>query len=104
MSKGRATARESSRRKILLSLLKDARKKASLRQVDLANRLEVPQSYVSKYESGERRLDLLELYNVCRGLGISLASFIREFEKAIAKDAPVVSKPKSGPDSVNPTS
>ena len=54
-----------------------------MRQVDLADRLGQPQSYVSKYESGERRLDLLELRQVCNVLGISLEAFIRRLESAL---------------------
>ena len=53
-----------------------------MRQVDLADRLRQPQSYVSKYESGERRLDILELRQVCNALGISLEAFIRRLEAA----------------------
>ena len=54
-----------------------------MRQVDLACRLRQPQSYVSKYETGERRLDLLELRQVCNALDISLEAFIRQLESAI---------------------
>ena len=54
-----------------------------MRQVDLAERLRQPQSYVSKYESGERRLDLLELRQVCKALDISLETFIRRLESAL---------------------
>jgi transcriptional regulator with XRE-family HTH domain len=57
------------------------RNHGNLRQVDLAKRLKQPQSYVSTYESGERRLDLLELREVCRAIGIDLKDFVREFEK-----------------------
>lgn len=46
--------------KALLSLLRDLRKEAGLRQADVANALEKPQAFVSYYESGARRLDLLE--------------------------------------------
>ena len=53
-----------------------------MRQMDLADRLGQPQSYVSKYESGERRLDLLELRQICNALGISLEIFIRRLESA----------------------
>ena len=54
-----------------------------MRQVDLADRLGQPQSYVSKYETGERRLDILELKQVCNSLGISLEAFVRQLESAI---------------------
>ena len=47
--------------KELLSVLKKARIDCGLRQVDVAKILNKPQSYVSKAESGERRLDVLEL-------------------------------------------
>jgi transcriptional regulator with XRE-family HTH domain len=64
----------------LLELLRQVRVEAGLRQVDLAKKLRQPQSFVSKYESGERRLDLLELTQVCRACGISLVSFVERFD------------------------
>ena len=64
----------------LRKLLREARLKGGLRQADVAQRLGQPQSFVSKYESGERLLDLLELEQVCRALGLSLTDFVREFE------------------------
>ena len=66
----------------MLALLRAARKEAGMRQMDLADRLGQPQSYVSKYESGERRLDLLELRQICNALGVSLEAFIRRLESA----------------------
>jgi len=69
--------------KALLSLLKAIRTEAGLRQVDMAEALGVPQSYVSKYESGERRLDMLELRAVCKAAGVTLASFGRRLEKLL---------------------
>lgn len=77
-----------SEQKKLLALLRQIRFDAGLRQVDLAKRLKQPQSYVSKYESGERRLDLLELRAVCRAVGISLKDFVREFEKVEGRQRP----------------
>lgn len=59
------------------------RHKAGFRQVDLATRLHKPQSFVSKYESGERRLDLIELYKVCEVLKVSLVELVERFEKAL---------------------
>jgi len=67
----------------LLSLLRELRQQAGLRQVDLARELGKPQAFVSYYESGARRLDLLELRQVCRILGISLVDFARRFEKLL---------------------
>ncbi len=62
------------------NILRELRLDAQLRQIDLAKMLRQPQSFVSKYESGERRLDFLELRDVCRALGVSLADFVRRFE------------------------
>ena len=75
--------REDADERTLLALLRAARREAGMRQVDLADRLRRPQSYVSKYESGERRLDLLELRQICNALGISLEAFVRKLESAI---------------------
>jgi transcriptional regulator with XRE-family HTH domain len=66
--------------KRLFALLREARVDAGLRQVDVAKRLREPQAFVSRYESGERRLDLIELREVCRALGINLNDLVREFE------------------------
>ena len=68
---------------ILQNLLRDVRLEAGLNQVDLANRLGHPQSYVSKYESGERRLDLLELREICEALGVSLVELVTRLEESV---------------------
>jgi transcriptional regulator with XRE-family HTH domain len=60
----------------LLDALREARSEVGLTQAELAARLGRPQSFVNKYESGERRLDLIELSEVCKALGISLESFV----------------------------
>ncbi|OBB80311.1 transcriptional regulator [Mycobacterium colombiense] len=56
----------------LCTLLRQLRREAGLTQVDVAKRLDVPQSFVSKYESGERRLDVIELRHVAEAIGTSL--------------------------------
>ncbi len=76
-----------SEQKKLIALLRRIRLDAGLRQVDLANRLKRPQSFVSKYESGERRLDLLELRQGCVAVGINLAAFVRQFEDSLIRKA-----------------
>jgi transcriptional regulator with XRE-family HTH domain len=56
-----------------------ARKSAGLTQVGLADLLGRPQSFVSKYERGERRLDVIEFCEVCRALGIDPVAFLQRF-------------------------
>jgi transcriptional regulator with XRE-family HTH domain len=70
--------------KALLSVLRQLRVEAGLRQVDLARALGKPQAFVSYYESGARRLDLLELRQICRVLGVPLLDLVRKFEKLLA--------------------
>ena len=72
--------------KILLKLLKKIRVEAGLRQVDLAKKLRVPQSMISKYEVGERRIDLLELREICAVLGVSLVEVVEQLEHLLSKD------------------
>lgn len=68
---------------ILISLLKQARKDAGLTQVELALRLNVDQSLVSKVERRERRLDVAELRVYCGALGIGLIEFVKLFDDAL---------------------
>lgn len=65
-------------------LLVEARKKADLTQAELSSRLNRPQSFVSKYERGERRLDVLEFREVARGLRIDPIEFLAKLYKEIA--------------------
>ncbi|MDO8475493.1 MAG: helix-turn-helix transcriptional regulator [Candidatus Rokubacteria bacterium] len=65
----------------LRTLLRTIRVEKGLRQIDLAERLGQPQSFVSKYESGERQLDFVEVAQVCEALRISLAEIVRRFEE-----------------------
>lgn len=67
----------------LQDLLVTLRNEAGLRQVDLAKKLHKPQSFVSKYESGERFLDLPELYILCQALGVPFVVFAERFEKSL---------------------
>jgi transcriptional regulator with XRE-family HTH domain len=69
--------------KVLLSLLRELRMQAGIRQVDMARALGKPQAFVSYYESGARRLDLLELRQICKILGVSLSQFVGKFEKLL---------------------
>jgi len=73
--------------KKLLKLLRRTRVEAGLRQIDLARKLRVPQSMISKYEVGERRIDLLELRDICSALGISLTEFVEQLETLLRKES-----------------
>lgn len=75
------TTRKRLHRMTLQKLLRDIRLDANLRQGQIAKKLGVPQSFVSKYENGERMLDIVELSEVCDALGISLEDFIKKYER-----------------------
>lgn len=64
----------------LLRRLVSARKEAGVTQQELAARLGRPQSFVSKYERQERRLDVIEFIGICRVLGMSASDIVRELE------------------------
>lgn len=55
----------------LLDLLREVRRELGVTQIDLAQRLENTQTFVSKVERGERRLDVVEFVEVCEALGVA---------------------------------
>lgn len=69
----------------LQQVLRTARHTAGLTQTDVAQRLRQPQSYVSKYEAGTRRLDLVELVAVCAVLGIPVQQLVEVVENETGK-------------------
>jgi transcriptional regulator with XRE-family HTH domain len=69
--------------KILLEMLYQLRSSSGIRQSDLAQMLKVPQSFISKFESGERRIDLIELRAILKCLNTNLVEFITELEKRL---------------------
>tara|TARA_R110002073_G_scaffold335013_1_gene525940 strand:+ start:420 stop:671 length:252 start_codon:yes stop_codon:yes gene_type:complete len=73
--------------KVLRGLLRELRDRQGIMQSDLAERLEVPQSYVSKSENGERRLDVLEVRTWCIALGVPFVDFSKELNKRLSKMA-----------------
>ena len=68
----------------LQALLKDARKKRKLSQQAVADQLGRPQSFVAKYEGGERRLDVVEFVEVARVLGMDPVRLVRQLIRDIA--------------------
>lgn len=71
---------------VLLALLKKHRKAAGLTQVQCSQALGRPQSFISDVESGTRRLDIVQLRDLCKVLGVGLVDLIVEFEKSISED------------------
>lgn len=69
-------SRHSPRQLRLQSLLHAARLDAGLTQVEVAARLDRPQSYVAKYEAGDRRLDVAEFLEVAEALGADPAALL----------------------------
>lgn len=69
---------------LLLERLRTVREEAGMTQVELAERLGATQSFVSKCERGERRLDAIELRTWCRAIGLSFPQFVLEFDGLLA--------------------
>jgi transcriptional regulator with XRE-family HTH domain len=61
------------------------RREAERSQQEVALRLGVPQSFVSKYESGERHLDPLELRQICAALEVPMEVFWKRFETMLSE-------------------
>jgi len=69
----------SMKKRRLAALLRQVRSDAGLTQGQVAESIGQTQSYVSKYENGEQRLDLIELEAVCKAVGIPLTEFVRRY-------------------------
>ena len=67
------------RKRRLAALLRQIRIEAKLTQGQVAEKIGQSQSYVSKYECGEQRLDLIELEAVCKAVGTPLTEFVRQY-------------------------
>ena len=68
---------------LLLRKLRDARKQSGMTQQELAQKLRQTQSFISKCERGERRLDVVELRRWCSAIRVPFADFCRDFEKSL---------------------
>ena len=64
-------------------LMIKARKAARLTQSDLACQLRKPQSFVAKYEGGERRIDVVEFVTICQVIGADSSKLLKSLKKAI---------------------
>lgn len=73
----------SAEQEAFVALLRELRSTAGLTQAELAERLGRHQSFVSKVESGERRIDLVELHRYCTVLGVDLVKVVRRYVRAV---------------------
>ena len=69
----------------VVQLLRAARKTVGVTQVELAERLGLTQSLVSKMERGDRRLDIIEVRTICLAIGISFPEFVTQLERSLGK-------------------
>ena len=76
----------------LIAMLVAARKKADIRQQVLAKKLGKPQSFVAKYEGGERRIDVIEFIAIARSIGADPLKLFKDF----LAEKPVKSPRKRG--------
>ena len=67
---------------VFLDVLVKLRKSAGLTQWELADRLGKPQSFISKSERGERRLDVIELLTIIEAVGADPCTVMRQIETA----------------------
>ncbi len=76
-------------------LLRKIREEAGLSQMELSQKLKKPQTFVSKSEIGERRIDFIETLDFCEACGVSMPSFMKRLEAKQAEKAKPRSKRKS---------
>lgn len=67
----------------VIGRLRSKREERGVTQSQLAELLNVNQAFISKIETCERRLDIIELRNICQVLGISFVDFIQEVDRDI---------------------
>ena len=77
-------------------LLRDLRLQKGVTQLQLSTALGMAQSFVSKYEMGERRLDFVEVGRICGELGIGVEAFARSYVKALAESGAAISIKRKG--------
>jgi len=79
---GHLTSTYDHRYQTIIFKLKEARRETGLTQAEVARRLRKPQSFVSKVESGERRIDPVELFDFARLYKVEIEYFFTfKFDK-----------------------
>ncbi len=69
--------------RVLLELLREVRREAGLSGPAVQRMLKRPNSYVAKVEAGEKRLDILELRELCTVYGITIVDFTARLEQRL---------------------
>jgi len=69
--------------RVLIECLKDYRLQSKMTQQELALHLGCSQTYISKYEQCQKRLDIIEVRKICLCLGISFQEMVAEFEERL---------------------
>jgi transcriptional regulator with XRE-family HTH domain len=82
VSSAQRSSRKQRERATLLELLRQLRMQKGLSQDQMAKAIGTKQAFVSKYETGERRLDFLDLVAICEVLNVSIVKFAEHFESA----------------------
>jgi len=72
--------------RVLIDCLKEIRLQSNVTQQELASYLGYSQAYISKYEQGQKRLDIIEIREICQFLGTSLLEVISQFEERLEKE------------------
>lgn len=72
--------------RVLTQCIVDARTAAGVTQVELAERLRRPQSFVAKVEGGDRRLDVIEFLQITAALNVEPEPIVRAVSAALDKD------------------
>lgn len=68
---------------VFCELIIAARKKAGLTQQEVAKRLRKPQSFVAKYEGGERRIDVIEFLGIAKAIGVDPVGLMRTLGRRV---------------------
>ena len=79
------------------ALLRQVREEAGLNQTTLAQKLGKPQTFVSKSEIGERRIDFLETLDFCAACGVSATQFIERLQRGNVSEAEKPRKKRQSP-------
>lgn len=72
---------------VVRGLIRELRISAGIKQAELSESLGKPQPYISAIETGHRRVDIVEIRDICRVLGLTLPDFVAALEKMIRSPA-----------------